>query len=83
MKGSADQSEAVNLSLAFCAGVHEVDAGRFKAGVAEDVCEARDVFALFVVGACEDMAHVVRKYLARGDSSPAAYPLHFFPYLFA
>ena len=83
MKGSADQSETVNLSLAFCAGVHEVDACRFKAGVAEDVCEARDVFALFVVGACEAMAHVVRKDLTRGDSSTAAYQFHFSPYLFA
>ena len=50
--------------------------------MAEDVGKARDVFALLVVGAGEDMAQIVWEYFGRGDSSLLAYSLHITPYLF-
>ena len=76
-------AKAIYLTLAFLSRFHEVDASSLEVGMAEDVGEARDVFALLVVGAGEDMAHVVWEYFGRGDSGLAAHSLHIIPYLFA
>ena len=62
-----------------CTGGHQIDTGRFDAGVSQHISQANNVFAYLVKGSGKQMPQVVGKHLGRLHARRCAQPLHLRP----
>ena len=74
------QSQPLDFSAVFCAGGHNIDAGRVNAAMAKNVCQLRYILFDTVEGAGKQLTQVVGKYFAGIDPGILAQLFHLRPY---